>query len=472
MKKYKIFGPPGTGKTTYLLTLLEREFKKVHPAECAFVSFTRKGTYEGVQRATDKFNLSPQELKYFKTIHALCFSEIGARRYDMLQRSHYKQFSEAMGLRFLGYYTEDLVSNNDQYLFAEQLARNNAETAINFTRDLSTKKLAWVAANYRRFKEQVGVIDFTDLLEQYLERGEPLPVKVAFIDEAQDLTDLQWRVVNKMFSAVERLYIAGDDDQAIYEWSGADVQQFLDFEGQTKVLSKSYRLPASIHQYAACIAKEIHTRQEKKFRDNGERGKVAVTTCWRDIELDPQECTLILSRNNCFLGEAAEELQERGVVYNRKGVCSVDTKTMNAIRRYEDYRSDKVTKKDALLYSAYFKTIEEKDRPWYLVLNREADEINYYRALIASKTALDKPTVDLETIHSAKGSESDHVILMMNVTNRVFMNLRNQPDSEFRCLYVGATRAKKKLTIKLSSSRHGFPNLSVEQELLAQTYGV
>lgn len=471
MERYKIYGPPGTGKTTFLLNLLEQEFTHVHPTDCAFVSFTRKGTYEGVQRAVEKFNLSQKDLRYFKTIHALCFAEVGARRYDMLQRFHYKQFSEAMGMRFLGFYTEDLVSNNDQYLFAEQLERNNQSSAEVFTRDMSIKKLQWVKANYRQFKKQLGVIDFTDLLERYLAEGAPLPVKVAFIDEAQDLTALQWNVVRKMFSNVARLYIAGDDDQAIYEWSGADVNSFLQFDGKPTVLSKSYRLPKSIHQYATCIANEIGTRQEKVFSDNGFEGDVRITTSLNDIELDPNESSLILSRNNCFLKTAAENLQESGVVYNHKGKCSVDMKTINAIRKYEDYRKGTVEKKDITLYASYFKTLEYTERPWFLVLNKDIEEINYYRALFANKTPLDKPTVELETIHSAKGSESDHVVLLMNVTSRVYNNLQTNPDSELRCLYVGATRAKKKLTIKLSDSRHGFPNLPHMQELLTQTYG-
>ena len=51
MQRYKILGPPGTGKTTRLLALLEKELETVPPKRIAFVSFTRRGTYEGAQRA-------------------------------------------------------------------------------------------------------------------------------------------------------------------------------------------------------------------------------------------------------------------------------------------------------------------------------------------------------------------------------------------------------------------------------------
>ena len=67
------------------------------------------------------------------------------------------------------------------------------------------------------------------------------------VDEAQDLTPLQWDMVVKMSEGVERVYIAGDDDQAIYEWNGADVTLFQTFPGKSLVLKKSVRLNKNIH---------------------------------------------------------------------------------------------------------------------------------------------------------------------------------------------------------------------------------
>lgn len=467
MKKLKIYGPPGTGKTTYLLSLLEQEFKKINPTECAFVSFTKKGAYEGVQRALAQFNLARQDLAYFKTIHAICFAELGVRRYNMLQRVHYRQFGEALGMRFLGYYTEDLISNNDKFLFLEQLMRNNPSAAERALRTINVKTFAWVRANYQKFKRQLNIIDYTDLLERYLVEGVSLPVKVAFIDEAQDLTTLQWQVVNKMFSDVERLYIAGDDDQAIYEWSGADVEYFLNVGDSVKILAKSYRLPQAIHSLAFGVVDEIKKRQAKKFTSNEEAGRIKFTTSWQDIELVPKEPTLVLSRNNCFLATAEEQLKQRGLVYHKKGEVSIDPKIINAIHKYTLYSQGRLPKTEIALYASFFKTLACPEKPWFLVLNRTNDEINYYRMLLANKTPLDESSINLSTIHGAKGAESDHVVLLMDVTRQIFINLQDNPDSEFRCLYVGLTRARKKLTIKLKDTRHGFPTLPCFQPYLA-----
>ena len=67
------------------------------------------------------------------------------------------------------------------------------------------------------------------MLEDFIAKEKHNKFEVLFIDEAQDLSLLQWEMVRKMWSP-EKTYIAGDDDQAIFKWAGADVDHFIALE--------------------------------------------------------------------------------------------------------------------------------------------------------------------------------------------------------------------------------------------------
>ena len=93
------------------------------------------------------------------------------------------------------------------------------------------------------FKEAKMLMDFTDLLEQIVEQPERLPtLQALIIDEAQDLSKLQWKLVMQLADKAQRTWIAGDDDQAVYVWAGADVESFLSCDGDVHVLNQlTYR---------------------------------------------------------------------------------------------------------------------------------------------------------------------------------------------------------------------------------------
>ena len=70
---YRIFGPPGTGKTTTLLNMVEEALSNgTSPNTIAFLAFTRKAANEAKERAAVRFNLDPEnDLPYFRTLHSL-----------------------------------------------------------------------------------------------------------------------------------------------------------------------------------------------------------------------------------------------------------------------------------------------------------------------------------------------------------------------------------------------------------------
>ena len=69
------------------------------------------------------------------------------------------------------------------------------------------------AHDYEEFKAQECLTDFTDCLIHYVQNGVTLPVKVAMVDECQDITALQWKVIEIAFAKAEKIFIAGDENQ-------------------------------------------------------------------------------------------------------------------------------------------------------------------------------------------------------------------------------------------------------------------
>ena len=96
-----ILGPPGTGKTEYLLRKVEKKLEEgIKPGRIGYFAYTVKAANEARTRAIKKFtNLDKKDFNYFRTLHSLAFKQLGLSKDDVMKDNHYKELSELLGIK-------------------------------------------------------------------------------------------------------------------------------------------------------------------------------------------------------------------------------------------------------------------------------------------------------------------------------------------------------------------------------------
>ena len=280
----KIFGAPGTGKTHTLVERLQEHLNK----NCSFdqtltVSFTRVAAREIKKRIQRRNNnkFSDKELHHsVRTIDSYLMNKIRedkdicypnnylaefyqVKKNTEINKNKEKNFYAAMKVITMGRITiGDGVENILKYYDSGKRT------------DISRKFIIQVAESYENYKKNHLKMDWEDVKYKGLNPNIKFDHNIVLmIDEAQDCNRLEWLIINKLIAVSKNVYIAGDDDQAIYRFKGGDVETFLQLPvDKTTVLDESPRLNKKIWALAEKIIHLIpkEERQEKQYTPTNE----------------------------------------------------------------------------------------------------------------------------------------------------------------------------------------------------------
>jgi len=477
-----VLGGPGCGKTTALLSIVDELFEKgVPPQRIGYFTFTRKAAQEAVTRCSEKFSIHPDDLPYFSTLHSFAFNQLALTPQEIMSTQNYKEFGEHIGMEVTrapdseaGAMFVGSKIQGDAHLAMISYARITQQPLKELCQNakLPFNETEYVRKSYQLFKKAQGLVDFTDMLEIYMDKGIQPYFDSLIVDEAQDLSALQWRVVEKLAEDTPDQYFAGDDDQAIYEWAGADVEYFLALKGKKRVLPISYRLKSNIFDVCQTVVGNIGKRFAKQWAPYAEGGRVERVNRIEHVKIEDGSW-LMLARNKYLLNAMKEYLYLKGFPFISDGESSVGNDRVRAILYWETLRKGKTISGAAvsLLFTSLHKQFvgtstpavedeEEYDHAylaanfglktkadWMTALRMSPHEREYYREVkLRGESLLDVPRITISTIHGVKGGEADHVLLCTDMSVASYRSLVKDPSSESRVFYVAASRAKESLT--------------------------
>ena len=285
-------------------------------------------------------------------------------------------------------------------------------------------------------------------------------------DKLDKLLAGQSRMEEKIDNLKEKtkdIYLAGDDDQAIFAWAAADVKRFIEEPAKERVLIYSKRIPKSVQEQSQlCLENVLGPRKNKKYNPRETDG-----ICEEIANLDQVDLTkgkwLILTRTISRLLKIEEHLTKNNFYFESNRGRSIKKGLYKAVLNYKLLQQGKKLEesdmKDVTEYCG-----EEIDfkKDWYQSFqNVEQEDKDYLLGLLESGEDLEgSARIWLSTIHAAKGGEQDNVILCLDMGDKILKAIKksqDKQDEEHKVWYVGVTRAKNNLyKLKARIKRKGY----------------
>jgi superfamily I DNA/RNA helicase len=288
--EYRIFGPPGTGKTTNLTRQIRRAVDRFGPDSVLITSFSRAAAAELAGRDL------PVEPDRVGTLHSHCYRALGGPEIAECNVDDWNKDNPHLFItpkkkqgKLDGETSDDddgeVEKEGDKWL--QELSRYRGQM---LPPGAWPPALRQFAAKWQAYKDANGLLDFCDLIERCLldVRLAPKMPSVIFADEAQDLNRMQLSLIRQWGEHTDYFIVAGDDDQTIYSFTGASPDAILGPEipeDHKIILKQSYRVPRAVHAAANNLIHQVTRRQPKDYLPRAADGTCTnVSGTWQTPE--------------------------------------------------------------------------------------------------------------------------------------------------------------------------------------------
>jgi DNA helicase-2/ATP-dependent DNA helicase PcrA len=476
---YKYFGPPGTGKTHKLISRAKAYIRIGTPLDSiAYFAFTKKAA----KVARDRMPVDNDKLYYFRTIHSFAFDQLDLNTKKVMQPSDYEKIGKQLNVRVKYYdkYNKEEIFylNNDSPYFQMIGRAMNRDITIReeYDRNEHNRKeikkfsiLKNIDDNLKEYKRVKEKLDFNDMINQLIDKEDLPRFKVIFIDEAQDLSPLQWKLFDKLKEYADDIYLAGDDDQAIFAWAGADVNRFINEPAKETVLKYSKRIPRAVQEQSMVpLTNIIGQRKLKQYYPRDYEGLSERINNLDQVDLT-QGKWLIQTRTISRLNRMTKELRKRNLYYETNKGKSFKVRIYNASVNYNSWcrgiELEEKEIKDIVEFTGLQQEQWDKNINWFDAF-KETDykEREYIKHLLDNGENLDEEArIQVSTIHAAKGGEEDNIIICLDMGDKIKKAIKksqDKHDEEHRVWYVGSTRTRNNLyKLKARLKRNEYKHL-------------
>lgn len=291
-----VLAGPGAGKTTMLLHRIENLSKIIDPAHILTITFSKNQAIDMEERYDGKET-------NFMTIHAFCY---------LIIRNYLKKNNRSLRLLETDdlYSKYDLIRNiyyrlNNKKITNEDLKEffkdisymKNAMLNENYLKNSKVKECVKIYRAYENFKIKNFYIDFDDmqvialkLIENDKNLLNSIRNKYRYIqvDEGQDTSLIQFRIIEKIAAPNNNLMIVADDDQSIYSFRASDISYLLNFkniypESKTIILNENHRSGKNIVDISSRFIDKNNFRYKKDLYTNNTFDSNITTKSFKNV---------------------------------------------------------------------------------------------------------------------------------------------------------------------------------------------